>query len=67
MNRSTYAWIPPPGSSRSASNVTTDQIRQAHANHCDGPVAVQNQCSPGVWDSEPQLRLRTELGVSSSY
>ncbi|MFI9066440.1 aldo/keto reductase [Streptomyces sp. NPDC053429] len=66
MSRSTYAWIPPPGSSRTASNVTTDQIREAHAILGDGLVTVQNQHSPGVRDREPQLRLRTELAWRSS-
>ncbi|MEU7067758.1 hypothetical protein [Streptomyces sp. NPDC046161] len=66
MSRSTYAWILPPDSSRTASNVTADQIREAHAILGDGLVTVQNQHSPGVRDSEPQLRLGTELAWRSS-
>ncbi|MEV7416081.1 aldo/keto reductase [Streptomyces sp. NPDC089919] len=46
------------------SNVTTDQIRQAHAVLGDALVSVQNRYSPAVRDSEPQLRLSTELGLA---
>ncbi|GHF65822.1 oxidoreductase [Streptomyces mashuensis] len=46
------------------SNVTTDQIRQAHAILGNGLVSVQNQYSPAVRDSEPELQLSTELGLA---
>lgn len=46
------------------SNVTTGQIREAYAILGDGLVSVQNQYSPAVRDSEPQLRLCTELGLA---
>ncbi|MFF4771580.1 aldo/keto reductase [Microtetraspora fusca] len=46
------------------SNVTTVQIREAHAILGDGLVSVQNQYSPAVRDSEPELRLSTELGLA---
>lgn len=46
------------------SNVTTDQIREAHAILGDGLAAVQNQYSPAVRDSEPELRLSTRLGLA---
>lgn len=46
------------------SNVTTGQIREAHAILGSGLVSVQNQYSPAVRDSEPQLRLSTELGLA---
>ncbi|MDN3258736.1 aldo/keto reductase [Streptomyces sp. CSDS2] len=46
------------------SNVTTAQIREAHAILGDGLVSVQNQYSPAVRDSEPQLRLSAELGLA---
>ena len=46
------------------SNVTTGQIREAHAILGDGLVSVQNQYSPAVRDSEAQLRLSTELGLA---
>ncbi|MEU1012453.1 aldo/keto reductase [Streptomyces sp. NPDC005890] len=46
------------------SNVTTTQIRQAHAILGDGLVSVQNRYSPAVRDSEPQLQLSTELGLA---
>ncbi|MFF4364943.1 aldo/keto reductase [Streptomyces sp. NPDC001594] len=45
------------------SNVTTGQIREAYAILGDGLVSVQNQYSPAVRDSEPQLRICTELGL----
>ncbi|MER7726506.1 aldo/keto reductase [Streptomyces sp. NPDC096323] len=46
------------------SNVTTGQIREAHAILGDGLVSVQNRYSPAVRDSEPALRLSTELGLA---
>ncbi|MDX3538533.1 aldo/keto reductase [Streptomyces sp. MB09-01] len=46
------------------SNVTTAQIRQAHQILGDGLAAVQNQYSPAVRDSEPELRLSTRLGLA---
>ncbi|MER7759842.1 aldo/keto reductase [Streptomyces sp. NPDC097619] len=46
------------------SNVSTDQIREAHRILGDGLVSVQNEYSPAVRDSEPQLRLSTELGLA---
>ncbi|WP_067134584.1 aldo/keto reductase [Microtetraspora malaysiensis] len=46
------------------SNVTTVQIREAHAILGDGLASVQNQYSPAVRDSEPELRLSTELGLA---
>ncbi|MER7172566.1 aldo/keto reductase [Streptomyces mesophilus] len=46
------------------SNVTTEQIRAAHAQLGDGLVSVQNQYSPAVRDSEAELRLSTELGLT---
>ncbi|MEU3778743.1 aldo/keto reductase [Streptomyces sp. NPDC032472] len=46
------------------SNVTTAQIRRAHAILGDGLVSVQNQYSPAVRNSEPQLQLSTELGLA---
>ncbi|MFJ3908199.1 aldo/keto reductase [Streptomyces vinaceus] len=46
------------------SNVTTAQIREAHGILGDALVSVQNQYSPAVRDSEPQLRLSTELGLA---
>ncbi|MER5849782.1 aldo/keto reductase [Streptomyces sp. NPDC002012] len=46
------------------SNVTTSQIRQAHQILGDGLVSVQNQYSPAVRDSEPELQLSTELGLA---
>lgn len=54
------------GTIRSAgiSNVTTGQIREAHAILGDGLVSVQNQYSPAVRDSEPELRLSTQLGLA---
>ncbi|MFF4496085.1 aldo/keto reductase [Streptomyces sp. NPDC001546] len=54
------------GTIRSAgiSNVTTGQIRQAYEILGDGLVSVQNRYSPAVRDSEPQLRLSTELGLA---
>lgn len=46
------------------SNVTTAQIRQAHQILGDGLGSVQNQYSPAVRDSEPELRLSTRLGLA---
>ncbi|MFI6600922.1 aldo/keto reductase [Nonomuraea sp. NPDC050536] len=46
------------------SNVTTDQIREAHAILGDGLVSVQNQYSPAVRTSEPELQLSTQLGLA---
>lgn len=46
------------------SNVTVSQIRQAHRILGDGLVSVQNQYSPAVRDSEPELRLSAELGLA---
>jgi aryl-alcohol dehydrogenase-like predicted oxidoreductase len=46
------------------SNVTVGQIREAHAILGDGLVSVQNQYSPAVRDSEPELRLSTRLGLA---
>ncbi|MFD6280988.1 aldo/keto reductase [Streptomyces sp. NPDC060209] len=46
------------------SNVTTGQIRQAHQILGDGLVSVQNQYSPAVRDSEPELRLSARLGLA---
>ncbi|MCC3775746.1 aldo/keto reductase [Streptomyces sp. UNOB3_S3] len=46
------------------SNVTTAQIREAHAILGDGLVSVQNQYSPAVRDSEAELRLSTQLGLA---
>lgn len=46
------------------SNVTAGQIRQAHQILGDGLVSVQNQYSPGVRTSEPELRLSTRLGLA---
>ncbi|MCP2342560.1 aldo/keto reductase [Actinomadura rupiterrae] len=46
------------------SNATTAQIREAHAILGDGLVSVQNRYSPAVRDSEPELRLSTELGLA---
>ncbi|MER5377028.1 aldo/keto reductase [Streptomyces sp. NPDC002553] len=46
------------------SNVTTAQIREAHQILGDGLVSVQNQYSPAVRDSEPELRLSERLGLA---
>ncbi|MFE3761041.1 aldo/keto reductase [Streptomyces sp. NPDC059104] len=46
------------------SNVTTAQIRQAHAILGDGLVSVQNRYSAAVRDSEPELRLSARLGLA---
>ncbi|MGW0908690.1 aldo/keto reductase [Streptomyces sp. NPDC002853] len=54
------------GTIRSAgiSNVTTGQIREAYAIVGEGLVSVQNQYSPAVRDSEPELQLSAELGLA---
>ncbi|MFI8345776.1 aldo/keto reductase [Streptomyces sp. NPDC085596] len=46
------------------SNVTTDQIHEAHAILGDALVSVQNQYSPAVRDAEPTLELSTRLGLA---
>ncbi|MFJ8128728.1 aldo/keto reductase [Streptomyces hydrogenans] len=46
------------------SNVTTEQILQAHRILGDGLVSVQNRYSPAVRDSEPELRLSERLGLA---
>ncbi|WP_333736938.1 aldo/keto reductase [Streptomyces sp. IBSBF 2806] len=46
------------------SNVTTGQIREAHAILGDALVSVQNQYSPAVRDNEPELQLSTQLGLA---
>ncbi|MCX5062574.1 MULTISPECIES: aldo/keto reductase [unclassified Streptomyces] len=46
------------------SNVTTVQIREAHAILGDRLVSVQNRYSPAVRNSEPELRLSTQLGLA---
>lgn len=46
------------------SNVTTAQIRQAHRILGDGLASVQNQYSPAVRDTEPELRLSEQLGLA---
>jgi aryl-alcohol dehydrogenase-like predicted oxidoreductase len=46
------------------SNVTTGQIRQAHQILGDQLVSVQNQYSPAVRDSEPELQLSAQLGLA---
>ncbi|KJY42721.1 aldo/keto reductase [Streptomyces sp. NRRL B-1568] len=46
------------------SNVTTGQIREAHAILGDALVSVQNQYSPAVRDTEPELELSTRLGLA---
>ncbi|MFF8996095.1 aldo/keto reductase [Streptomyces sp. NPDC014983] len=46
------------------SNVTTSQIREAHAILGGGLVSVQNQYSPAARGSEPELQLSTELGLA---
>jgi aryl-alcohol dehydrogenase-like predicted oxidoreductase len=46
------------------SNVTSDQIREAHAILGDALVSVQNQYSPAVRDAEPELRLAARLGLA---
>ncbi|WP_225834687.1 aldo/keto reductase [Streptomyces sp. NK08204] len=46
------------------SNVTTEQIRRAHAILGDRLVSVQNRYSPEIRDSDPQLRLCAELGLA---
>ncbi|NUS25920.1 MAG: aldo/keto reductase [Streptomyces sp.] len=46
------------------SNAGVEQIRTAHAILGDRLVSVQNRYSPEVRDSEPELRLCTELGLA---
>ncbi|MGW3210002.1 aldo/keto reductase [Streptomyces sp. NPDC001135] len=46
------------------SNVTSDQITRARTILGDRLVCVQNRYSPGVRDSEPELRLCAELGLA---
>ncbi|MGW7660724.1 aldo/keto reductase [Streptomyces sp. NPDC054756] len=46
------------------SNVSTDQIREAHAILGDALVSVQNRYSPAVRDAEPTLELATRLGLA---
>jgi aryl-alcohol dehydrogenase-like predicted oxidoreductase len=46
------------------SNVNSDQLREAHGILGERLVSVQNNFSPATRDSEPQLRLCTELGVA---
>ncbi|MGW2859633.1 aldo/keto reductase [Streptomyces sp. NPDC001205] len=46
------------------SNVSVDQLRAAHAVLGERLVSVQNNFSPAVRDSGPQLRLCTELGIA---
>ncbi|GAA2327451.1 oxidoreductase [Streptomyces caniferus] len=46
------------------SNVTTGQIREAHAILGDDLVSVQNQYSPAAREREPELRLSTQLGLA---
>ncbi|MFE2164660.1 aldo/keto reductase [Streptomyces sp. NPDC059447] len=46
------------------SNVTCDQISEAHRILGDGLVSVQNQYSPVMRDSESELRLSTRLGLA---
>ncbi|MFJ6793842.1 aldo/keto reductase [Streptomyces sp. NPDC091268] len=46
------------------SNVTTAQIRQAHQILGDGLASVQNEYSPTIRDSEPELRLSEQLGLA---
>ncbi|MDH6131013.1 aryl-alcohol dehydrogenase-like predicted oxidoreductase [Kitasatospora sp. MAA4] len=46
------------------SNVTTAQIRQAHQILGGGLVSVQNRYSPTVRDSEPELQLSAQLGLT---
>ncbi|WP_328657125.1 aldo/keto reductase [Streptomyces sp. NBC_00334] len=46
------------------SNVTAEQIREAHTILGNGLVSVQNQYSPAVRDSEAELRLSTRLGLA---
>jgi aryl-alcohol dehydrogenase-like predicted oxidoreductase len=46
------------------SNVNSDQLREAHGILGERLVSVQNNFSPATRDSEPQLRLCTELGIA---
>lgn len=46
------------------SNVNDDQLREAHGILGERLVSVQNNFSPAVRDSEPQVRLCAELGIA---
>ncbi|WP_405930965.1 aldo/keto reductase [Streptomyces sp. NBC_00827] len=46
------------------SNTTVAQIQQAHAILGDRLASVQNQYSPAVRDSTPELRLCADLGIA---
>ncbi|MFD3469264.1 aldo/keto reductase [Streptomyces sp. NPDC058682] len=46
------------------SNVSTEQIREAHAILGDALVSVQNRYSPAVRETEPALELSTRLGLA---
>jgi aryl-alcohol dehydrogenase-like predicted oxidoreductase len=46
------------------SNVSSEQVREAHAVLGERLVSVQNNFSPAGRDSEPQLRLCAELGIA---
>jgi aryl-alcohol dehydrogenase-like predicted oxidoreductase len=46
------------------SNVDSDQLREAHGILGERLVSVQNSFSPASRDSEPQLRLCTELNIA---
>lgn len=46
------------------SNADPDQIREAHAILGDALVAVQNELSPAMRTSEPEVRLCDELGIA---
>ncbi|MGV9640604.1 aldo/keto reductase [Streptomyces sp. NPDC003514] len=46
------------------SNVTSEQIREAHAILGDALVSVQNRYSPAVRDAEATLELATRLGLA---
>ncbi|WP_329545408.1 aldo/keto reductase [Streptomyces sp. NBC_01356] len=46
------------------SNTTVAQIHQAHAILGDRLASVQNQYSPAVHDSTPELRLCADLGIA---
>ncbi|RVU27853.1 aldo/keto reductase [Streptomyces antnestii] len=46
------------------SNVSSGQLREAHGILGERLVSVQNNFSPAVRESEPQLRLCEELGIA---
>jgi aryl-alcohol dehydrogenase-like predicted oxidoreductase len=46
------------------SNVSSEQLREAHAILGERLVSVQNNFSPAARESEPQLRLCAELGIA---